>query len=175
MKRFAIALAASTALLVAGCGLPQLAAGLAGPPPTAAALNATSIDEAGIDLIRDLFDVGLFGVDALTDAGKIVPGTPQARNIARLIRQIAGFLGAADSAQKAGQSATYTEALRNARSALKQFQSAIGMPAATTGAALAPLPADTAAKLAGYLHDEQNLSDPVRLAFADRLDRPASN
>lgn len=170
MKRLVVVLAASASLLVAGCGLPELAGRFAGPPPTAAALNATSIDEAGIDLIRDLFDVGLFGVDALTDAGKIKVGTPQAHSIARLIRQIAGFLGAADAAQKAGSATNYNEALKNARSALKQFQAAIGMPAASPQAALAPLPADTAIELVGLLRSGHNLSDPVRLAFADRLD-----
>lgn len=149
-------------LALAGCGqIGRLMSAAAGPPPTAAVLNGTSIDEAGIDLIRDLFDVALYGVEALN----ITPRTPRAVQIARVIRQISGFLGAADAAQKAGSSANYNEALRNARTALHQFQTAIGMPG------------DTSAQLMAAPQVQRfsaSLTDAGRLAIADHLDPTGS-
>lgn len=129
MRRIAIAVLA--ALSLSACGLVPLITGIQTAPPTSSALASTSIDESAIDFARDSFDAALFGVDALMDMGKIKPGSPEARNLAKLIRQIAGFLGAADSAQKAGQASTYNEAFRNAKAALAQFRTAIGIEAKT--------------------------------------------
>lgn len=162
-----IVIAAMLLATSACAGLGRMMTAAAGPPPTAAVLNSTSIDEASVDLIRDLFDVALYGVDALTDAGRIVPRSPQAVRVARLIRQISGFLGAADAAQRAGSSASYAEAIRNARTALREFQTAIGMPASVT------------AQL-GAAPQVRNWSawqtDASRLEIAARLDpTPSSN
>jgi hypothetical protein len=164
LRSLKIAAALACAAMLSGCA--GVLGALAGPPPTAAPLAATSIDEAGIDLVRDLFDVSLFGIDALIDSGRIQVGSPEARSLARVIRQISGFLGAADAAQKAGQATTYNESLRNARQALGQLRRAIGMPA-SEAAAVAQL---------------ERLAPPAVLgageyaAFADRLDgRGVSN
>lgn len=177
-RTFTLALAASVVLALPGCGTTGLGGLLGGAPPTASALNATSIDEAGIDLIRDLFDVGLFGVDALVELNRPCcrPGTPEARSLARTIRQIAGFLGAADSAQKAGSSATYAEALGNARTALRQFQRAIGMPetASLRGAIPPNLSPQRANDAVVMIRDGRNLSFATYERIADRLDGNAT-
>lgn len=159
MRLFAILL---TALSLSACGLMPLLTGVQSAPPTSAVLASTSIDESAIDFARDSFDAALFGVDALMDMGKIKEGSPEARNLAKLIRQIAGFLGAADSAQKAGQAGTYNEAFRNAKAALAQFRAAIGIEA-KTGAVMDR--AVRAQRLAGV-----TLTDGQRLAFARTLE-----
>lgn len=135
---------------------------LLGGNPVAAPLNSTSIDESAIDFARDSFDAALYGVDALMDIGRIKEGSPEARSLAKIIRQVAGFLGAADAAQKAGQSASYNEAFKNAKVALAQFRSAIGLGKS------ASLPIEDAVRsmrLTGV-----SLTDGQRLAFADALD-----
>lgn len=160
MKKIALPMFA--ALLLSGCGLVPLITGISSTPPTAAPMAATSIDENAIDFARDSFDAALFGVDALMDMGRIKEGSPEARSLAKLIRQISGFLGAADAAQKAGQSATYNEAFRNAKAALAQFRAAIGVG---KSASLHSEQSVRFARLSGM-----SLSENQRLAFADALE-----
>jgi rare lipoprotein A (peptidoglycan hydrolase) len=111
-------------LLLSGCaGLGALMTASAGPPP--APLAATVIDDQAINFALESFDAALTMVDAAMDAGKIKPGTPQAKAIAAKIRQVQHFLAVADAAQKAGQAATYADAFRQARTALSEFRAAI--------------------------------------------------
>jgi hypothetical protein len=163
--------AIAIALSLSGCA-PLLSAALGGltgssAPPTAAPLQATSIDEAGIDLIRDLFDTALFGVEALRDLHRpcCTPGTPEAHNVANLIREITRYLNVANRAQQAAQSGNYNDALRNARAAFRLFQGSIGQ-SPTDAATFTPAEAQNAR----VMRLVTNMSDADRLAIADRLD-----
>jgi uncharacterized protein YceK len=112
------------ALSLSGCaGLGALMTATAGPPP--APLAATVIDDQAVNFALESFDAALTLVDAATDARRIKPGTPQAKALAAKIRQVNHFLAVADAAQKAGQSASYADAFRQARTALSEFRAAI--------------------------------------------------
>jgi hypothetical protein len=112
------------ALCLSGCtGLGALMNASAGPPP--APLAATVIDDQAVNFALESFDTALTLLDAAMDAGKIKPGTLQAKALAVKVRQIQRFLAVADAAQKGGQSATYAEAFRNARTALTEFRAGI--------------------------------------------------
>jgi hypothetical protein len=117
-------LAPALALCLSGCaGLGALMGAAAGPPP--APLAARVIDDQAVNFALESFDTALTLLDAAMDAGKIKPGSPQAKALAVKVRQIQHFLAVADAAQRAGQSATYAEAFRNARTALSEFKAAI--------------------------------------------------
>lgn len=118
MKRFL--LASCAVLSLAGCGLPQLS--LAQPP---APLAATVIDDQAIITMLNLFEFALGIVDARIDAGKLVPGSPEARALSAKIRQIDHLLAVAEAAQKTGQSTTYNDALRQANVAIGEFKAAL--------------------------------------------------
>jgi uncharacterized protein YaiL (DUF2058 family) len=116
-------LVAAAALALSGCGLMGMLPQPSSPPP--APLAATVIDDQAVNFALESFDAALTLVDAAMDAGKIKPGTPQAKAIAAKIRQVQHFLAVADAAQKAGQAATYADAFRQARTALAEFRAAI--------------------------------------------------
>lgn len=112
------------ALCLSGCaGLGALMTATGSPPP--APLAATVIDDQAVNFALESFDAALSLVDAAVAAGRIKPGSPQAKALAVKIRQVNHFLAVADAAQKAGQAATYADAFRQARTALSEFRAAI--------------------------------------------------
>ena len=117
-------LAPALALCLSGCaGLGALMGATAGPPP--APLANTVIDDQAVNFALESFDAALSLIDAAVDAGKIKPGTPQAKALAAKIRQVQHFLAVADAAQKGGQAATYADAFHQARTALAELRTAI--------------------------------------------------
>lgn len=122
MKRLLIAVAA---LSLSGCA--GLGALMTGPPQAPAAVVA--ISRTALDFALHSFDAALYGLDFAMDAGKIVPGSPTAKKIAAAGRQVMGFLGVADAAQKLGSSATYEDAFQNANRALGDFRALFASPA----------------------------------------------
>ena len=127
MKRL-ILLAPALALTLQGCG-PMLGAalgGIASPPPQAPA-QVTQISRTALTFALHSFDAALYGLDWGMDAGRIVPGSDQARSIARTGRSVMNFLGVADAAQRLGNSASYEEAFANATRALGEFRQLAGM------------------------------------------------
>jgi hypothetical protein len=92
------------------------------PPAT---LSRTTIDEKFVRSAFLTFDTALHIIDGLRDTGVLVPGTPKAHKVRDTIRLVQRWLNAASSAQKAGNAATYTEALRNARAALASLQTSL--------------------------------------------------
>lgn len=57
-----------------------------------APLAATQIDEQALDLAYHSFEVALTAIDGMRDTGRLVPGTPAALRVQRLIRTAqAGF------------------------------------------------------------------------------------
>jgi hypothetical protein len=122
MRRL-LALALPLALMVAGCALPSFSLGAPGAAPPAP-LAGTVIDDQAVNFALESFDASLTLVDAAIDAGKIKPGTPEAKTIAAKIRQVDHLLAVASAAQKAGQATSYAEAFREARSALAELKAA---------------------------------------------------
>lgn len=150
MPRVALAIACAASFLLSGCGL----AGLVGAAPPQAPAQATAISRAAIDFSLNAFDAALYGLDFAMDSGKIQPGSAKAKQIAAVGRKVMNFLGAAEAAQKLGNSATYEEAFKNAGAALNEFRSLIGIaPSALEGFARPPM------------------SWAQRRAILDRLDR----
>lgn len=126
-------IAALALVLTTGCGLLNPALLGAGAPPQAPA-QVTHLSRTALDFSLNSFDAALSGLDFAMDAHMLVPGSEQARNLARIGRQVMNFLGAADSAISLGSSATYEAAFTSAKSALDQFLAA--MPHSAHPAAL---------------------------------------
>src|SRR5687768_1180651 len=103
MKRLYFALAASLAL--SGCaGLPQFA----GQAP--APLAATTIDDQGLETAWKAFDLALDAINALGDAGVIVPGSEKGKAVASAIRTVNRSLAAAERFAAAGSTTDYADA-----------------------------------------------------------------
>lgn len=99
---------------LSGCAaLGQLGTNAAPPAP----LAATQIDDNAIKTAYRAFDLALDSVNVLIDLNVIKPGTPSANRIADAIELTKSSLNAARSAQQAGQSANYTEAMGRVRDA----------------------------------------------------------
>lgn len=115
-------LAPLAALALTSCG-PLLTA-MAGPAP--APLARTTIDDRALETAWRSFDVALDAINLLTDRGVIVPGTPQARQIAAAIRTVNRSLGAAERFAAAGSATDYATALREATAGIGEIRSALG-------------------------------------------------
>lgn len=94
--------------------------------------SANRISRTAVDFALHSFDAALYGLDWAMDAGRLTPGSEQARSIARVGRQVMNFLGVADAAQRLGNSETYEEAFANATRALAEFRNLAGMAASPT-------------------------------------------
>jgi hypothetical protein len=90
----------------------------------------------------------------MMDAGKLVPGSTQARQIAAVGRKVMGFLGAASAAQKLGSEPTYEAAFADAKTALDEFRALL--PAHPASLATDPRPP---------------LTNAQRMAILARLER----
>ncbi len=120
-------------ILLSGCtGLGNIM----GAPPQLTP-QAQTISRSAIDFALNSFDAALYGLDFAMDAGKLTPGSDKARSIAKVGRQVVGFLGVADAAQRLGSSATYEQAFGNAKAALDEFRGLL--PAHASTANLPPL------------------------------------
>src|SRR5688572_27721243 len=119
MKHLYLALAAPLAL--SGCtGLGTLAA------PAPAPLAATTIDDQGLETAWKAFDVALDAINALGDAGVIVPGSEKGKAVASAIRTVNRSLAAAERFAAAGSTTDYAEALREASAGLNDLRTIIG-------------------------------------------------
>lgn len=118
MRRLFLALA-PLSLLLAGC------AALTNPTEAPAPLEQTAVDEKALVLALETFDTVLTSVDILIEAGHIQPGSPKALEIARLIDSAKGWLQVASSAQRAGSTTSYLEAIENARAAIAGVKAAL--------------------------------------------------
>jgi hypothetical protein len=116
----------ATALSLSACAplLGALLTGGAAPPQAPAAV--TNISRGALDFALNSFDAALYGLDFAMDSGKLTPGSDKAKAIARAGRKVMQFLGAAEAAKDAANSASYEEAFRNANAALKEFRGLIG-------------------------------------------------
>lgn len=83
-----------------------------------APLEQTVIDERGLVLALETFDTTLTSVDILIETGYITPGSEKALQIADYIDSAKAWLQVASRAQRAGSTASYAEAITNARSAI---------------------------------------------------------
>lgn len=119
-----ILLTLALAALLSGCG-PMLGMMSAAAPPPPAPLAKTVIDDQAVNFALETFDAALTLVDAARDAGRIKPGTPQAKAIAAKIRQVNHLLAVAVAAQQAGQADSYADAFKQARTAFAEFRAAI--------------------------------------------------
>lgn len=120
MKR--LLLIPALALSLGGCaGLPALTTPVAPAP-----LERTTIDDTALETAWKAFDLGLDAINALTDAGRIVPGTPRAKQIAAGIRKVNTALSAAERFAAAGSTSDYTAALREATAGIGEIRSLIG-------------------------------------------------
>jgi hypothetical protein len=126
MRMIRSALAMAAALSLSSCaGLGTL---MSGAPP-AAVQNAAAIARGPIDFALHAFDASLYAFDLAMDLKRPAPGSPEAKRIAALGRRVLAALAVADAAQKAGSSATYEEAFRNANTAFNEFRQVLGVPA----------------------------------------------
>lgn len=129
-------LAPMLALSLSGCGPMLTALAGVGSVPPAQVQQVAQIARSPIDFALHSFDAALYGLDWGMDAGRITPGSEQARSIARAGRLVMNFLGAADAAQRMGSSPTYEQAFAEAERALGEFRQLAGMsprPAALLG------------------------------------------
>ncbi len=90
-----------------------------------APLEQSVLDEKALVLALETFDTVLTSVDILTDAGYIQPGSTRARQIADAIDRAKGWMQAASAAQRAGSTASYLEALEQARRAIASVKSSL--------------------------------------------------
>lgn len=114
--------AALAALSLAGCA-PLLGAltSVALPPP--APLAQTVVDERALNLAWEAYDTVLTTVDGLVEAGVLVRNTPRALQVRSALIQVRTGLNAATAAARAGNAATYAEALASATQAYSQVRS----------------------------------------------------
>jgi hypothetical protein len=169
MKMLRTMMIAVAAMSLSACqGLGAMMSGGAPPAP----LAATQIDDNAVNFALESFDASLYLVDAAIDTGRIKAGSTQAKSLAGLIRKVMRFLGAADAAQRAGQSASYADAFRNARAALTEFRAAIGQD--TTAAMLVEPGGPASFRLLVRQANPRSVSAQVNRAdIARRLDAGA--
>lgn len=114
-------LAACAALALSGCaGVPTFAV------PSPAPLAATTIDDHGLEACWKAFDLALDAINALGDAGVIVPGSPRGKAVAAGIRTVNASLAAAERFAAAGSATDYATALSEATTAMAELRAAIG-------------------------------------------------
>lgn len=122
LKHYLLAPLLAASMLLAGCtGLARMLDTTAGPPPQAPAAF-TNISRTALDFALNAFDAALYGLDFAMDAGRLQPGSDNARRIAAIGRRVMNFLGAAEAARDLGNSATYEQAFANAQLALTEFR-----------------------------------------------------
>jgi hypothetical protein len=125
MRKLAL-IAAAVSMCLGGCAplLGALMTGSSSPPQAPA--KVTEISRTAVDFALNSFDAALYGLDFAMDAGKIKPGSPNAKQIAAVGRKVMNFLGAANAARELGNSSTYEQAFGQANEALKEFRALIG-------------------------------------------------
>jgi hypothetical protein len=97
-----------------------------GTPPQLPA-QVANISRSALDFAFNSFDAALYGFDFAMDLGHPAPGSTQAKAIAAAGRKVLGFLNAAETARRAGNAADYNQAFENAKSALAQFKTLLGV------------------------------------------------
>lgn len=112
MRRLFLALALAVVPLTAGCAI------LDNPTSAPAPLEQTVVDEKALVLALETFDTTLTSVDILVDNGYIKPGSARALQIAGYIDTAKRALQTASAAQRAGSTASYLEAIDQARAAI---------------------------------------------------------
>lgn len=119
-----------------------------GTPPPQLPAQVQTISRAALNFAFSSFDAALYAFDFAMDLKKPAPGSDQAKAIAAAGRKVLSFLNAAEAARRAGNAASYEEAMTQAHAALSQFRSLLGIAGAR--ADLAPLaqPVDREAILA---------------------------
>lgn len=120
MKLLLIPLAA---LSLSGCaGLGALMTAPQAPAP----LARTTIDDTALEAAWRSFDVALDALNALGDAGVIVPGSERGRAVAQGIRKVNRALAAAERFAAAGSATDYATALAEAVGGMNEIRAAIG-------------------------------------------------
>lgn len=97
------------------------AAGAQAPAP----LAGTLLDERAVAMAIDAADGIASGVDMMVAGGLLVPGTPTALTIKAGLVELRRWLPVAASAQKAGNAASYAEAMRESAKAFSAIKSAL--------------------------------------------------
>lgn len=119
MRKFLIApLLALSALSMTACdtvSMGQAPAPLAGNP----------IDEKVLNDLYETYDFILFRVDDLRDSGKLVPGSPKAKQVQSYLMTIKDALNAARSAQKSLNASDWNQALDQARSSISAVKALV--------------------------------------------------
>lgn len=120
MRKLLLAPLLALGLLTSGC-----AGFMADPTAAPAPLEQTVVDERALVLALETFDTALTSVDILIEAGYIKPGSPKALTIAGHIDRAKAALQAASAAQRAGSTASYLEAIGQARTAIAAVKAAL--------------------------------------------------
>ena len=138
MKRFlSLACALMLAIPLAACGVTS--AGLSDPGTAStvgAAIDATGakapapladtiLDEQVVATLIDGADAVATGVDLMVAGGVLVSGSPTALTVKAALIELRRWLPVAAAAQKAGNAATYREALRESAEAFLAIKSAL--------------------------------------------------
>jgi hypothetical protein len=133
-------LAPLLALSLSGCAPALLGALMGGGAPPQASAQVTNISRTALDFALNSFDAALYGLDFAMDAGKLQPGSDNAKRIAAAGRKVMSFLGAANAAQKLGNAPTYEAAFVDAKEALDEFRALLpGHPASASTMPRPPL------------------------------------
>ena len=118
MKKIAIALLG--ALSLTACSLDG-----GGVNSAPAPLEATKIDDRGLEAAWRAFDVALDAINLLGDQGVIVPGSARGVAVASGIRKVNSALKAAEAFAKAGSSRSYATALATAKEGMVEIRNAM--------------------------------------------------
>lgn len=156
-SRMMLCVLAAASLMLSACapllsGLGTLVTGSSSPPQAPA--QVVNISRGAVDFALNAFDAGLYAFDLAMDLGKPKAGSPEAKRIAGVGRQVVHALAAVEAARDAGNAASYEEAFRKANESLTEFRALLGK---SPVAALSPTDLKTS-----------RLSSADRLAILER-------
>jgi hypothetical protein len=155
MKKMLLVPLLAVSMMISACAplLGALMTGSATPPQ--APTTIINVSRGAVDFALNSFDAALYGLDFAMDAGKIIPGSPKAKQIAKAGRDVMAALGGLEALRDAASSATYDAAWQKANEALREFRSLVGN--SPSAGLIEPLP----------------LTPKARLAVLDQLDAAA--
>lgn len=126
MKRLlSLVCALALAIPLTACGVTS--GGLSDPASAgpAAPLAGTLLDEKAVAMAIDAADGIASGVDLMVAGGVLIPGSPSALSVKAALIELRRWLPVAAAAQKAGNAASYAEAMRESAKAFIQIKSAL--------------------------------------------------
>ena len=107
---------AALAATLSGCGALPLLTGLSAPPPPVTVADRTMLDEQALTALELAYKGGRMAAEAGVDLG-LIRGEV-ALKVARIDEQAFTALGAARAAYRAGNAASYSNALRDSQASI---------------------------------------------------------